>query len=298
MLQNPQKNKRNRKDDSMRPGQQLTLSIDHQTDFGYFLTDGEDTILLHNSEITEDIEDRDEVEVFIYVDQQERLAATMKIPVISADEYGWVEVVDTVEDMGVFVDVGLSKDALVATEHLPPYEDVWPQKGDKLYCMLKVTNRGRMFAKLAPEDIISELFTDATEDMMNKELAGTVYRLIATGSFVITDDGIRGFIHPSERKEEPRLGSRVTGRVIQVKEDGSVNMSLLPRKQDAMSVDAEYILTYMRTRNGAMPYSDKSQPDDIRERFNMSKAAFKRALGHLMKNGKVYQEDGWTYEKK
>lgn len=258
----------------MRPGQQLTLSIDHQTDFGYFLTDGEDTILLHNSEMTEDIEDRDEVEVFIYVDQQERLAATMKIPVISADEYGWVEVVDKVEDMGVFVDVGLSKDALVATEHLPPYEDVWPQKGDKLYCMLKVTNRGRMFAKPAPEDIISELFTDASEDLMNKELTGTVYRLIASGSFVITDDGIRCFIHPSERKEEPRLGSRVTGRVIQVKEDGSVNLSLLPRKQDAMSVDAECILTYMRMRNGAMPYSDKSQPDDIRERFNMSKAAF------------------------
>lgn len=64
-----------------------------------------------------------------------------------------------------------------------------------------------------------------------------------------------------------------------------------------MSVDAECILTYMRMRNGAMPYSDKSQPDDIRERFNMSKAAFKRALGHLMKNGKVYQENGWTYEK-
>lgn len=163
--------------------------------------------------------------------------------------------------------------------------------------MLKVTNRGRMFAKPAPEDIISELFIDASEDLMNKELTGTVYRLIASGSFVITDDGIRCFIHPSERKEEPRLGSRVTGRVIQVKEDGSVNLSLLPRKQDAMSVDAECILTYMRTRNGAMPYSDKSQPDDIRERFNMSKAAFKRALGHLMKNGKVYQENGWTYEK-
>lgn len=96
--------------------------------------------------------------------------------------------------------------------------------------MLKVTNRGRMFAKPAPEDIISELFTDASEDLMNKELTGTVYRLIASGSFVITDDGIRCFIHPSERKEEPRLGSRVTGRVIQVKEDGSVNLSPLSKK--------------------------------------------------------------------
>ncbi|WP_196769342.1 CvfB family protein [Bacillus amyloliquefaciens] len=288
---------RSRKDDNMRPGQQLTLSIDHQTDFGYFLTDGEDTVLLHNSEITEDIEDRDEVDVFIYVDHQERLAATMKKPLISFYDYGWVEVTDKVEDMGVFVDVGLSKDALVATEHLPPYKSVWPQKGDRLYCMLKVTNRGRMFAKPAPEDIISELFTDAGEEMMNKELTGTVYRLIASGSFIITDEGIRGFIHSSERKEEPRLGSRVTGRVIEVKEDGSVNMSLLPRKQDALSVDAEEILTYLRSRNGAMPYGDKSHPDDIRERFNLSKAAFKRALGHLMKNGKVYQEDGWTYEK-
>ncbi|MBU0443768.1 MULTISPECIES: CvfB family protein [Bacillus] len=286
-----------RKDDNMRPGQQLTLSIDHQTDFGYFLTDGEDTVLLHNSEITEDIEDRDEVDVFIYVDHQERLAATMKKPLISFYDYGWVEVTDAVEDMGIFVDVGLSKDALVATEHLPPYKSVWPQKGDRLYCMLKVTSRGRMFAKPAPEDIISELFTDAEEDVMNKDLTGTVYRLIASGSFLITDEGIRAFIHPSERKEEPRLGSRVTGRVIEVKEDGSVNMSLLPRKQDALSVDAEEILTYLRSRNGAMPYGDKSHPDDIRERFHLSKAAFKRALGHLMKNGKVYQEDGWTYEK-
>ncbi|MCI4139953.1 S1-like domain-containing RNA-binding protein, partial [Bacillus vallismortis] len=79
------------------------------------------TIHLHNTEITADIEDRDEGEVIIYVDQQERLAATMKIPSISADVYGWVEVVDKVEDMGVFVVVGVSKDALVATEHLTPY---------------------------------------------------------------------------------------------------------------------------------------------------------------------------------
>lgn len=115
---------------------------------------------------------------------------------------------------------------------------------------------------------------------------------------MISETGIRGFIHSSERKEEPRLGEKLTARVIKVKEDGSVNLSLLPRKQDALSVDAEQILTYMRTRNGAMPFWDKSDPEDIKERFNMSKAAFKRALGHLMKQDKIYQEEGWTYEKK
>lgn len=282
----------------MRPGEQLTLQIDNEMEYGYFLTDGEDSVLLHRSEMTEDIGDRDEVEVYLYVDHEERLAATMKIPKINAHTYDWVEVVDVVEDMGAFVDIGLSKDALVATEHLPPFEEAWPKKGDKLYCMLKVTSYGRMFAKPATEDVISELFTEAPETLMNKEMTGTIYRLIATGSFMLTETGVRGFIHRTERKEEPRLGSTVTGRVIAVKEDGTVNVSLLPRKQDALSVDAEEILTYMRTRNGAMPYGDKSDPEDIRERFQMSKAAFKRALGHLMKNDLVYQKEGWTYEKK
>ncbi|MGY8609268.1 S1 RNA-binding domain-containing protein [Bacillus altitudinis] len=282
----------------MRPGEQLTLQIDNEMEYGYFLTDGEDSVLLHRSEMTEDIGDRDEVEVYLYVDHEERLAATMKIPKINAHTYDWVEVVDVVEDMGAFVDIGLSKDALVAIEHLPPFEEAWPKKGDKLYCMLKVTSYGRMFAKPATEDVISELFTEAPETLMNKEMTGTIYRLIATGSFMLTDTGVRGFIHRTERKEEPRLGSTVTGRVIAVKEDGTVNVSLLPRKQDALSVDAEEILTYMRTRNGAMPYGDKSDPEDIRERFQMSKAAFKRALGHLMKNDLVYQKEGWTYEKK
>ncbi|KDE32359.1 S1 RNA-binding domain-containing protein [Bacillus altitudinis] len=282
----------------MRPGEQLTLQIDNEMEYGYFLTDGEDSVLLHRSEMTEDIGDRDEVEVYLYVDHEERLAATMKIPKINAHTYDWVEVVDVVEGMGAFVDIGLSKDALVATEHLPPFEEAWPKKGDKLYCMLKVTSYGRMFAKPATEDVISELFTEAPETLMNKEITGTIYRLIATGSFMLTDTGVRGFIHRTERKEEPRLGSTVTGRVIAVKEDGTVNVSLLPRKQDALSVDAEEILTYMRTRNGAMPFGDKSDPEDIRERFQMSKAAFKRALGHLMKNDLVYQKEGWTYEKK
>ncbi|KAA6453346.1 S1 RNA-binding domain-containing protein [Bacillus swezeyi] len=282
----------------MRPGQHLTLQIDHKADYGYFLTDGDESILLHHSEIIEDIEGLEEVDVFVYVDHEGRLAATMRKPIISADHYDWVEVVDAVSGMGVFVDVGLTKDALVAIEHLPPYESVWPKKGDRLYCMLKITSHGRMFAKPAPEDKISELFHDASPDFMNKELSGTVYRLIASGSFMISDGGIRGFIHSSERKEEPRLGEKLTARVIKVKEDGSVNLSLLPRKQDALSVDAEDILSYMRSRNGAMPYWDKSDPEDIKTRFNMSKAAFKRALGHLMKQDKVYQEEGWTYEKK
>lgn len=75
-------------------------------------------------------------------------------------------------------------------------------------------------------------------------------------------------------------------------------MLLFLRKQDVLFVDVEYILMYMRIRNGVMLYSDKSQFDDIREWFNMSKVVFKCVFGYLMKNGKVYQENGWIYEKK
>lgn len=83
-----------------------------------------------------------------------------------------------------------------------------------------------------------------------------------------------------------------------MKDDGTINISLLPRKEEGMEDDAAVIYAYMEERGGAMPFWDKSHPEDIKERFNMSKAAFKRALGKLMKEEKVYQEEGWTYFKK
>jgi uncharacterized protein len=89
-----------------------------------------------------------------------------------------------------------------------------------------------------------------------------------------------------------------SGRIIDVKEDGTINVSLLGRKQETQDTDAKRIYDYLMSRNGAMPYSDKSMPEDIQERFGLSKAAFKRALGKLMKEGKVYQEGFWTYAKK
>ena len=140
-------------------------------------------------------------------------------------------------------------------------------------------------------------FQMADREMFNQEVTGTVYRMIIAGSFIITEEGHKGFIHSSQRTVEPRLGETVTGRVIDVKEDGTINVSLLPRKQDALSIDAEIIYAYMQARGGAMPFTDKSDPEDIKEQFKLGKAAFKRALGHLMKQGRVYQKDGWTYFK-
>src|SRR5699024_930497 len=105
----------------------------------------------------------------------------------------------------------------------------------------------------------------------------------------------RGFIHHTERKEEPRLGELVSGRVIEVKEDGTINASLRPYKKESQLEDADAILAYLEDSKGIIPFSDKSDPDDIRGTFGISKAAFKRALGKLMKDGKVKQRNGNTY---
>jgi uncharacterized protein len=278
-------------------GQVISLTVARKTDFGYFLTDGEEDVLLHKNEANQEYEIDEEVEVFIYNDSSGRMAATSRIPLITEGEYGWVKVVDVRNDLGVFLDIGIQKDLLLGKDDLPVVKEVWPEVGDMIYSTLRVNRNGRLYAKMASEQIITEISIAATEKQLNKNIQGHVYRTAKVGTWIITAEGYRGFIHESERKVEPRLGQRVEGRIVDVKRDGTINVSLLPRKHESQGSDADVILSYLTTRGGAMPYWDKSMPEDIEERFKMSKGAFKRALGKLMKDGKVYQENGWTYLK-
>ncbi|MDX8361340.1 S1 RNA-binding domain-containing protein [Cytobacillus sp. IB215316] len=283
---------------NVKAGNIVTLVVERESDFGFFLSDGETSILLHNSEITSDIQLQQEVEVFLYSDHQGRIAATTTLPSITSESYGWVKVVEVKQNLGAFIDIGIKKDILVSGDDLPLLENIWPEIGDQLYCSLKTDNRGRLLAKLATEEIIEEIMNTAPKELSNRNIKGTIYRSLKVGSFLLTDEGYRGFIHHSERKSEPRLGEHVEGRVIAVKDDGTINVSLLSRSHESMNDDSLAIYKYMEDRGGAMPYSDKSAPEDIKQRFHMSKGAFKRALGKLMKDEKVYQEDGWTYFKK
>lgn len=281
------------------PGTITSLTVSHEAPFGFFLTDGETEVLLHHNEMKqEQLNEDEEVEVFLYQDRQGRLAATMTIPTITIDAFDWGKVVDVKQGLGVYVDIGIDKAMLLSKDDLPPLEEVWPQIEDEVYCTLEIGHNGRLFVKLAKEADFWEIANEADRTLMNKNVTGRIYRTLYVGSFIYTDDGYLGFIHESERKEEPRIGEKVSGRVIGVKDDGTINVSLLPRKHEALGDDAEKIVDYMESRNGAMPYWDKSDRDDIEARFNMSKGAFKRALGRLMKEGKVYQDKGWTYFKK
>ncbi|MFF2289851.1 CvfB family protein [Peribacillus butanolivorans] len=279
-------------------GLAVELEVERKADFGWFLTDGSEDVLLHHNEMNEEteLEIGDEVTVFIYHDKQARLTATMKIPEIQIDQYGWAEVVNVKKKLGVFVNIGLSKDILVSLDDLPNIDHLWPEVGDRLYVSLKTDRNERLFGKLATEDVIQEIAVKAPlKGVRNTTVKGNVYRLLMVGSFFVSQEGYRCFIHESERKQEPRLGELVEGRVIDSKEDGTLNVSLFPFKQDLMGEDADVIFNYLMNRGGAMPYGDKTPPDDIQFHFGLSKGAFKRALGKLMKEEKIYQEDGWTY---
>ncbi len=283
---------------TLQAGTTVTLLVKRETPDGYFLSNGKEDVLLHRREITESFDPNKDQAVFLYQDHQGRLTATMKKPIIQIGQYGWVEVVGVKQDLGVFVDIGISKDILVSKDDLPAISSLWPTTGDRLYCSLRTDKKGRLFGALATEEEIRKIVKKAKKVDFNKNINGYVYRLLKVGSFLVTEEGILGFVHESERTREPRLGEKVTGRIIDVKPDGSVNISLLERGYEKINDDAEKIYAYLASRNGAMPYWDKSFPEEIKKRFNMSKGAFKRALGKLMKDGKVYQEDGWTYFKK
>jgi uncharacterized protein len=279
-------------------GQVATLTVARKAPFGFFLTDGHEDVLLHINETDREYEEGESLEVFLYPDSHGRIASTTVIPKVLAGKYNWVKVTDIKPGIGVFLDIGIQKDLLLGEEDLPAHKSVWPALGDMLYITLRVNRNYRLYAKLASDQVMHSISTKATRKDFNKNVQGHIYRTAKVGSWVYTIEGFKGFIHESQRLTEPRLGEKVEGRIIDIKEDGTINVSLLARKEEALDRDSNMIYDYLVSRNGAMPFNDKSMPEDIQERFQLSKGAFKRALGKLLREGKIYQEGVWTYLKK
>ena len=272
-----------------------TATVLRKIETGYVLKKETDEVLLHNNETENELKAGQEVEVFLYQDKGNQIVATTKLPSILMDTYGWAEVVEVIPDLGAFVSIGIAKDILVSVDDLPLFESVWPQVGDMLYVTLGKDQEERLLALPATEGVFDRERNQAPDELLNKPFTARVYLTNREGTAVISEEGYRGFIHHSERDEEPRLGQTVTGRIIDVKEDGTVNVSLTPLKQDRMDDDAEAILELLELNDGVISLTDKSDPEDIRMSFNCSKSAFKRALGRLMKERKIEQRDGKTY---
>lgn len=275
-----------------------TMTVLRKIDTGYVLQKEMDEALLHHNETETALEENQSVDVFLYNDKKGNITATTTLPTVKMDAYDWAEVVEVVPKLGAFAHIGIAKEMLVSVDDLPLFEDVWPKAGDKLLVTLGKDQDGRLLAIPATEGVVASVVNlEPPKDLLNKPISGHVYFTSKEGTAIITADDYRGFIHYTERKTEPRLGELVHGRVIEVKEDGTLNISLRPLKQDSLDEDADAILTHLQANDGVIPFGDKSDPEDIRGTFNMSKAAFKRALGRLMKQGKAEQREGKTYLK-
>lgn len=290
---------------SLIAGTIVLLPVDREVSpYGYFLTDGDRDVLLHYSELTQPVKPGDVVEVFLFYDTEDRLAATMKRPSLTLGELALLEVADVHPRLGCFLEMGLGRQLLLPIRELPEMHELHPQVGDHVYVIMEHDKQGRLKAKLAGEQELAPLAFHAPTSWNNQWQEAIVYKPLQMGTFVVVDGGVLGFgaigmIHSSERSRLLRLGERVRVRVTHVREeDGRVNLSMFQRKEVGRNEDAERILSFLESRStGGMPYSDSTPPDLIKQKFGISKAAFKRALGKLMKEGKIIQKENWTYLK-
>lgn len=288
---------------SLQAGTIVTLNVAKEVaPYGFFVTDGEREVLLHYTEKEGEVRLGDSVDVFLYYDTEDRLAATMKRPFILLGEVGLLEVVDIHPRFGSFLDMGLGRNLLLPFKEQPEMKELRPRVGDKVYVSMIHDRQGRLVAKAAGELELASLAFHAPTSWLNQWVDARVYKPLQMGTFVICGVGsVLGFgaigmIHATERTRLLRVGEEVKVRVSFVREDGRVNLAMRPAKQIGREEDAEKILAYLRERpNNAMPYSDATPSDIISTKFNISKAAFKRALGKLMKEGLIRQEENWTY---
>lgn len=261
----------------------------------YFVQKDGVTFMLDKAEGEHKIGDM--VKGFAYTDVHQKSRLTTAEVATTLTTYGWGVVTEVRRDLGVFLDTGLAdKQFVVSLDVLPDMKELWPKKGDKLYVHLDVDKKDRIWAIPAQPEVFQKMAGPAYNNMQNEKLRAIVYRLKLSGTFVyLPDNNMLGFIHPSERYAEPRLGEEVTARVIGFREvDRTLNLSLKPRSFEMLENDSQMILTYLQSNGGFMTLNDKSSPADIKATFGISKGQFKKALGGLMKARKVKQDQFGT----
>lgn len=273
----------------------ITALVTDENDKAYFVQKDGITFTLDKAEGQHKVGDM--VKGFAYIDLRQKARLTTKEITASRTSYGWGTVTEVRRDLGVFVDTGLpDKEVVVSLDVLPEMKELWPKKGDKLYVKLDVDKKDRIWALPAEPEVFQKMAGPAYDNMHNQTWPAIVYRLKLTGTFVyLPENNMLGFIHPSERYAEPRLGEVVNARVIGFREiDRTLNLSLKPRSFEMLENDAQMILTYLESNGGFMTLNDKSSPDDIKATFGISKGQFKKALGGLMKAKKIKQDQFGT----
>lgn len=265
-------------------GEIQTLIIVKKVEFGVYLASGEDPVqtekvLLPIRQVPKDAGIGDEVEVFIYRDSKDRLIATTNRPKLTLGGIARLQVVQTGQ-IGAFLDWGLEKDLLL------PFKEQKKKVKEKEECLvaLYIDKSGRLCATM---NVYPYLRQDAPY-RKDDRVTGTVYEISNNfGAFVAVDDIYSALIPKRELYGEVRIGSSISARVTDVKEDGKLNLSIREKAYLQIETDAEKILQIIDGYDGALPFTDKASPETILRETQMSKNEFKRAVGHLLKEKKI-----------
>ena len=283
-----------RKRRSVHEGMVAVMRVVRLGEMGAFL-DAEtgntsDDVLLHAQQQTAPVAVGDEVEVFLYRDPKRRLTASMRVPKMKEGQIARMKVVNVSKD-GAFLDVGAERGIFM------PFAGMRgrPRIGERVWAKLYTDKSGRLAVTMEVEDEMRRASKPAEDVKVGDSVTGEIYNYTDKGAFLFSKERYIVFIDNKEMKTRPRVGETVTARVTFLREDGRLNASLREVKEKALVTDSDAILALMRERHGRMPYSDATSPEIIRDKFGISKAAFKRALGHLLKEGKIEQRDGWTF---
>ncbi|WP_285352379.1 S1-like domain-containing RNA-binding protein [Pseudomonas sp. ME-P-057] len=264
-------------------GRYNSLQVVKHTNFGLYLDGAQDgEILLPNRYIPKDIpsEDEDWLNVFIYLDSDDKLIATTEKPKVQVGEFASLKVVE-VNSIGIFLDWGLPKDLL-----LPYSEEKRPLKaGD--YCVVHVyldKHTRRITATTRLDRYLDKTPANYT---VGQEVDLLVAEETAMGFKAIINNKHWGLIHKNEVFKFLRPGKQEKGFIKEVRSDGNISLSLQPvGEQLASSLNAQ-ILGKLRDNNGVLPVSDKSDPQVISNLFGVSKGNFKKAIGALYKQGQI-----------
>ena len=276
-------------------GDVVTLKAVRVSDMGAFLDAGtgntSDDILLHKQQQLSPVKAGDEVRVYLYLDPHKRLTASMKLPKMKEGQLGYAKVLSVTRDGG-FVDIGAERGVFL------PYTEMLGKirPNQKIWIKLYRDKSGRPAVTMKVDKDLVKASKPIEDAKIGDEVTGTIYNITKEGFFIFTTARNIAFLHRSETDPKQYLsyGEQVTARITFIRADGHVDVSLRKQKENAMVDDAQTILDTLQSRNGRMPYCDDTPAEIVKAKFGISKAAFKRALGRLMKEGKIYQEEGWT----
>ena len=264
-------------------GKYQELIVTKKTDFGVFLNTptGEvsQKILLPKAQVPAGTDLKDVLKVFVYKDSEDRPIATTLEPDLTLGNVARLYVTQ-VTPIGAFLEWGLAKDLF-----LPFKEQLYKvQEGDAVLVTLYIDKSERLCASMHVYDALRNDSNYQKDD----EVSGRVYEISENfGVFVAVDDMYSALLPKKEVFETYRINQPIYARVAQVMEDGRLTLSVKKKIPEQMNEDADFIYRCLEQEGGFLPFHDKSAPEAIKNRFHMSKNAFKRGIGHLMKKGLI-----------